>query len=208
MIKILFTLLMVFSVCLFSCKDGNYKEIKAQEVHNLKSKKDLASIIKIAYPVNPETGESYTIDDSILIDKILKEYPHLEKLEWSHDMNLKMELIKVDVKKGVYQIFWKIILSIKENDPWVVLPEKVSIETKNDVKLFDLCNDCKWEVVKVANKDKEYILNGKKYIESIEVWNKIDKAKLKSVYTKENLKGTLPKDWFPVVQDTLIEDKD
>jgi len=148
-------------------KQETYKEIKTEICYSpIKSEKDLAWMIKDIYP------EYDSWEDSVLTKVFLKKYPHFEKLQECYDVKLKMELAKIEHKEGVYKIFWKADLSARENYAFVPIPREVVVKTKNGVKLFSLCNNCDWK-----GKDGKYEIESNEYIESIDVWNKIDSLK-------------------------------
>jgi len=153
-------------LAIISCKEQQetYKELSVEIPTN--SKEQIARLIKKQYPVY----EKY--NDTILVNKYLEKYPYFKKaFEHSDKLKVKMELAKIDAPKcnSCYYIYWRAERTLNIGIPIPAITS-INILSENKVKLLDLCNNCKWESV-----NENTVTDGKKTIESIDIWNKLNR---------------------------------
>lgn len=158
----------LFLLAIFiSCeeKQETYKEF-SKEIPVV-SKEEFTRYVKKRYPFYQK------YEDSILFERVVKTYPSLKKiLEHNDTLKVKMELTKIDVPQcnSCYEIFWRV--EKLSNDSIDII--SIEILSQNEVRLLNLCDNCKWE-----NRGENMIVNGKKTIESIDIWNKLNKISFK-----------------------------
>jgi len=137
-----------------------YKEFS--EEMPIVSKEKLARLIKTKYPVYGD------LDDTTFVNKVLEKYSQDKKyFEHKDTLKLKMELVKIDIPKcnSCYEIYWRAERTLNIN---IFTITEIIFLSQNKVKLFNLCDNCKWE------RTNENIVTSQKTIESIDVWNKLN----------------------------------
>jgi hypothetical protein len=161
-----------FGDCAINRKDGECMTVAEFEKQSKYSVSEFARIIKDKYPVYEKHNDSLLVSRILekypvyknwvmteaeelaklermeaLEKQIIPKNDTVEKLKVCHDIKLKMELMNVEAKKGVYEIFWKMNLSAKESDVCAGSKEQI------DKAMKELSSKT-GEVFKELNKEK------------------------------------------------------